>query len=61
MIAIAMAALNLFHPGMLFGQQSKPSKILEGSDTWTTIDLKGDRLSEIFDVCVPRDHLDFKA
>lgn len=61
MIAIAMVALNLFHPGMLFGQQRKPSQNLEGSDTWSTIELKGNRLSEIFDVSVSRNHLDFKA
>lgn len=52
MVVIAMISLNLFHPGSVFGKRKgrKMVEMTSNEDRSSTIELKGDRLSERFQV-----------
>lgn len=53
MVVIAMVSLNLFHPGSVFGKRTSKDRVDESAineDRSSMIELKGDRLSERFQV-----------
>ncbi|RDI78756.1 hypothetical protein Vi05172_g11269 [Venturia inaequalis] len=55
MVAIAMISLNLFHPGSVFGKRTRKGRVAkmasnDPADRSSAIELKGDRLSERFQV-----------
>jgi hypothetical protein len=45
-----MVALNLFHPGLVFGKRGKATESLDEEDTWSVIELIGESLSPAFKV-----------
>lgn len=49
MIVVAMTALNLFHPGSVAGRErGKVVETVNEGDNSSVMELKGERLSEVF-------------